>query len=49
MYTYKLLIYKLNGTIYLHKILYKVIILLFIDLCKILNQSKLEPTKFINL
>ena len=50
MYTYKLLIYNFNGKIYLHKIFFKNILsYYFINLCQILNQPKLGPTKFINL
>ena len=50
MYIYKkLLIYDFKGTIYLHKILKNVIMLLFYFLYHILNRSKLEPDKFINL
>ena len=44
MYTYKLLIYNFNRTIYLH-IIFKIKILsyYFIDLCQILNWG---PAKF---
>ena len=49
MYTYKLLIYNFNGTIYLHRIFLKILSYCYINLCQILNQSKLGPAKFINL
>ena len=50
MFTYKLLIYNFNETICLHRIFYKKILsYYFIDLCQILNRSKLGPAKFINL
>ena len=40
MYTYKLLIYSFNGIIYLHRIFYKNIILLFYRFV-----SNFEPTQ----
>ena len=42
MYTYKLLIYNFNGTIYLHRIFLKIIILLFYRF-----TSNFEPVQIV--
>ena len=49
MYTYKLLIYTFNGTIYFHRISKILLSYYFIDWCQILKRPKLGPVKFINL
>ena len=49
MYTYKLLIYNFNGTIFYIEFSKKILSYNFIDLCQILNRHKFGPAKFINL
>ena len=49
MYTYKLLIYNLMESYIYIEFLKILLFYYFIDLCQILNWSKLGPAKFINL